>query len=356
MNITADILTGSSRVYILYGFFALFFIVLLIIYRFILKRVRSYSRNPDSGLDFFLIKLFRIPAIWFTFWVTLKLFNHIFIGDLEAFSLIIGINNILLILSIGWILVQITRALFYFMEKRLDISSSDNLRARRSLTQIKVFEGLIITLIILVFVSIALMTIESVKSIGVTLLTSAGVAGIIVGLAAQKSIGQILSGLQLAITQPIRLDDVVIVEGEWGRVEEITLTYVVVKIWDQRRLILPSGYFLEKPFQNWTRKDASIMGTITLYLSYDMPLEPLRKILPELLKDNPDWDGRVQNIQVTESKEWHKEVRILLSSSDASKNWDLRVTIREALIDFINKNYPGSFARLKGDILNPTDG
>jgi small-conductance mechanosensitive channel len=198
------------------------------------------------------------------------------------------------------------------------------------------------------------MTIESVRSIGITLLTSAGVAGIIVGLAAQKSIGQILSGLQLAITQPIRLDDVVIVEGEWGRVEEINLTYVVVKIWDQRRMILPSGYFLERPFQNWTRTEASIMGTISLFVSYDLPLEPLRKALPQILKGNENWDGRVQNIQVTDTALWHKEIRILLSSSDASKNWDLRVAVREALIDFINQNYPGSFARLKGDLKNTT--
>ncbi len=354
MNSISDIFTGTTRVFMLYAIFALFFAVLLIIYRYILKRVREYSRNSKTGLDSFLIRLFRIPAIWFTFWITLKLFNHIFIGEIESFSIIIRVNNILLILSAGWILIQIVRALFYFMEKRLDISSSDNLKARRSLTQIKVFEGLIITLIAVVFISMALMTIESVRSIGITLLTSAGVAGIIVGLAAQKSIGQILSGLQLAITQPIRLDDVVIVEGEWGRVEEINLTYVVVKIWDQRRMILPSGYFLERPFQNWTRTEASIMGTISLYVSYDLPLEPLRKALPQILKGNENWDGRVQNIQVTDTALWHKEIRILLSSSDASKNWDLRVEVREALIDFINQNYPGSFARLKGDLKNTT--
>ena len=129
--------------------------------------------------------------------------------------------------------------------------------------------------------------------------------------------------------------------------EEITLTYVVVRIWDQRRLILPSGYFLEQPFQNWTRSEASIMGTIFLYVSYELPVKPLREHLSLILKGNPDWDGRVQNIQVTASKEWHKEIRVLLSSSDASKNWDLRVNIREQLIDFINREYPGSFSKIE---------
>ncbi len=328
----------------LYSVFALFFLVVLILYSLLIKKLKSLTLKTETRLDDFLIRLFRFPAIWLIFWISLKIFNHIFINRLPESHLILKINNILLILSFGWIVIQLTRALFYYLEKRLDIQNPDNLGARRSLTQMKVFEGLAITLIAVLFISVALMTIESVRSIGISLLTSAGVAGIIVGLAAQKSIGQILSGIQLAITQPIRFDDVVIVEGEWGRVEEITLTYVVVRIWDQRRLILPSGYFLEKPFQNWTRREASIMGTIFLYVSYELPLEPLREHLSLILKDNPDWDGRVQNIQVTASKEWHKEVRILLSSSDASKNWDLRVRVREQLIDFINKNYPGSFA------------
>jgi small-conductance mechanosensitive channel len=335
---------------LLYAFFALFFIIVLIVYRFVLKRLKAIALRTETKLDDFLIRLFRFPALWLIFWFSLKLFNHLFITKLPEFEIIIKINNIFLVLSFGWIVIQLVRVLFYQLEKRLDIDNPDNLGARKSLTQMKVFEGLAITVIAVIFISVALMTIESVRSIGISLLTSAGVAGLIIGLAAQKSIGQILSGMQLAITQPIRLDDVVIVEGEWGRIEEITLTYVVVRIWDQRRLILPSGYFLEQPFQNWTRTEASIMGTIFLYVSYELPLEPVREYLSIILKGNPDWDGRVQNIQVTASKEWHKEIRVLLSSSDASKNWDLRVLIREQLIDFINKEYPGSFAKINTEL------
>jgi hypothetical protein len=157
----------------------------------------------------------------------------------------------------------------------------------------------------------------------------------------------ILAGIQIAITQPIRLDDVVIVEGEWGRIEEIALTYVVVKIWDERRMILPVSYFLEKPFQNWTRTGADIMGTIFLYVDYSFPVENIREVLPGMLDGNANWDGRVLNVQVTNATERYKEVRVLLSSSNASKNWDLRTNIREKLIDYINLNYPEAFAKIR---------
>jgi len=210
-------------------------------------------------------------------------------------------------------------------------------------------ERIAVIIIAFIFISIALMTIDSVRQLGVSLLASAGVAGIIVGFAAQRSFGQIFSGIQIAFTQPIRLDDVVVIEGEWGRIEEINITYAVVKIWDERRLIVPIDYFLNKPIQNWTRTGSNILGTVMLYVSYDLPVEPLRKELSRLLKDNPKWDGRVQNIQVTDSKEWYKEVRVLVSSADSSKNWDLRVELREKLIDFINTNYPGSFAKINCD-------
>jgi small-conductance mechanosensitive channel len=207
-------------------------------------------------------------------------------------------------------------------------------------------ERIIIIVIAFIFVAIALMTIESIRELGISLLASAGVAGIIIGFAAQKSFGQVFSGIQIAFTQPIRIDDVVVIEGEWGRIEEINITYAVVKIWDQRRLIVPIEYFLNNPIQNWTRTESEILGTAMLYVSYDLPLEPLREELARLVKDHPDWDGRVQNIQVTESKEWYKELRVLVSSSESGKNWDLRVFIREKLIDFINTNYPGSFAKI----------
>ena len=257
----------------------------------------------------------------------------------------------LLILSIGWLVIQGIRAVFRYFQNKLDITQADNLTARRRLTKLNMIEKVLIVTAVVVFTGIALMTFEAVKGLGVSLLASAGVMGIVVGLAAQRSVGQILSGVQIAITQPIRLDDVVVIEGEWGRIEEINITYSVVKIWDERRLIVPNDYFLNNPVQNWTRTSSGILGTVFLYVSYDLPVEPLREALANIVKDNSNWDGRVQNIQVTDSKQWYKEIRVLVSSSNSSANWDLRVEVREKLIDFISKNYPSSFAKINS--VNP---
>jgi small-conductance mechanosensitive channel len=195
----------------------------------------------------------------------LKLFTHIFLSDLSIFPILLHISQLLLIFSCAWISVQLIKAGTYYLQSKLDIGVTDNLHARKQLTKLRVFMGIANSMIVTMAFAIALLTLEKAGIIGLSLLTSAGVIGIIVGFAAQKSIDMILAGIQLAITQPIRLDEVVIVENEWGRIEDITLTYVVVKIWDERRLILPVTWFLEKPFQNWTRTGADMTGTIFLY-------------------------------------------------------------------------------------------
>jgi len=277
----------------------------------------------------------------------IKSFAHLFLKDLNVFKYLIHANNIILILSVGWILIKFVKLGSYLLNKKLDIKSSDNLNARKRLTQLTVFQNIADTVIVIVTVSVILMTFDGARVVGKSLLTSAGIAGIIIGFAAQKSIGMFLAGVQIAITQPIRLDDVVIVEGEWGRIEEITLTYVAVRIWDERRLMLPVNYFLEKPFQNWTRASANIMGTVFFYVGYDLPVQAIRDFVPQILKDNPNWDGRVFNVQITNSNEFYKEMRILVSSSDASKNWDLRTEVREKVIDFIQANYPDCFAKVR---------
>jgi small-conductance mechanosensitive channel len=160
-------------------------------------------------------------------------------------------------------------------------------------------------------------------------------------------LGNLLAGFQIAFTQPIRIDDVVIVEGEWGRVEEITLTYVVVNIWDQRRLILPITYFIEKPFQNWTRVSAQLLGTVFLYLDYTVPIPPLREELTRLLTAHPLWDKRVNVVQVTDNKELNIEIRFLMSARNSSQAFDLRCHVREEMIAFIKANYPDSFPKTR---------
>lgn len=322
-------------------------VVFLFVYLFIYKRLKIYTRKTENKWDNFILDTFKIPLLWLLVWIMIKSFAHLFLNDLNVFKYFIHANNIVLILSVGWILVKFVKLGTHMLHKRLNINASDNLNARIKLTQLTIFENIADTVIIIVTISVVLMTFDGARVIGKSLLTSAGIAGIIIGFAAQKSIGMFLAGIQIAITQPIRIDDVVIVEGEWGRIEEITLTYVVVKIWDERRMMLPVNYFLEKPFQNWTRTSANIMGTVFFYVGYDLPVQAIRDFVPQILKDNPNWDGRVFNVQITNSNELYKEMRILVSSSDASKNWDLRTEVREKVIDFIQANYPECFAKVR---------
>ena len=319
----------------------------LLIFNKIVKRFEKRASKTKTSIDNFLIKLLKVPAIWIIFSTSIHIFSTYLADDAEFFNVLKKISQVLLIASVGWLLVQSVRAISKYSQSKLDIESVDNLQARRKLTQFRMFEAIIIALIIIIFIAIGLMTFDTVKNLGKGILASAGVLGIIVGLGAQRSAGQILSGLQIAITQPIKIDDVVVIEGEWGRIEEINITYVLVKVWDERRLVVPIDYFLQTPIQNWTSTTSHIIGTVYLYVSYDLPLDPLRKKLESYVKTNSKWDGRVQNVQVTDSKEWYKEIRMLVSSADSSINWDLRVEVREEMIDFINRNFPGSFAKIE---------
>lgn len=294
------------------------------------------------------IKRFIIPlilflgALFFLYFIDkyniskpeLKDFNHTF-------------GSILLIVSIAWGLIVILRISKNIFFERYDTSSADNLRSRKFQTQFNILERIIIFLIIIVSIGWILMLFDSVKKFGISLFASAGVAGIIIGFAAQRLIATVIAGLQIAITQPIRLDDVVIIEGEWGRIEEITLTYVVVKIWDLRRLIVPSTYFFEKPFQNWTRTSAEILGTVFIYTDYRISFDALRKELTRLLENTPLWDKKVNVLQVTDSKLAGVEIRALMSAKDSPTAWDLRVYVREKLIEFLQKNYPESLPKTR---------
>jgi small-conductance mechanosensitive channel len=197
-----------------------------------------------------------------------------------------------------------------------------------------------------------LLSFDNVRKLGAGLLTGVGVGGIIIGFAAQRSLANFLAGLQIAFTQPLRIDDVLVVEGEWGRVEDITLTYVVLNIWDQRRLILPINYFIEKPFQNWTRVSAEILGTVFLYLDYNTPMDKLREEFDRLLENTPLWDKRVKVIQVTDTTEKTIQVRVLVSARDSSKAFDLRCYLRENLIKYLLENHPDSLPVNRSVLVN----
>ena len=294
------------------------------------------------------LKRFVMPVLLLLAGIFLKYFlKELDISDDEFVSSFKRVGSILLIVSLSWAAIAFIRIIKQIFLEKYDVSKENNLRSRKFQTQFNILERILVFLIVLISIGLILMLFDEVKRIGISLFASAGVAGVIIGLAAQRVIGAVLAGIQIAIAQPIRLDDVVVIEGEWGRIEEITLTYVVVRIWDQRRLVVPSPYFFEKTFQNWTRTSAEIMGTVFIYTDYHVSFDALRKELTRLLESTPLWDKRVNVLQVTDAKQNSVEVRALMSAKDSGTAWDLRVFIREKLIEFLQKNYPESLPRTR---------
>jgi small-conductance mechanosensitive channel len=256
-------------------------------------------------------------------------------------------TSLLLIAVLAFIMFEVVNMAAAFVLSRYRLDVADNLQARSIYTQVVVLKKVAFSIIVILTVASMLMVFDSVRQFGESILASAGIAGIVLGFAAQRSLSMLLAGFQIALTQPIRLDDVVIVEKEWGRIEEITLTYVVVCIWDRRRLVPPITYFIEQPFQNWTRTSADILGTVFLYVDYTVPVDSLRGELTRILKASRFWDGKVNVLQVTDAKEQTVELRALASAADASLSWDLRCEIREQLVAFLQRNYPESLPRLR---------
>lgn len=247
---------------------------------------------------------------------------------------------ILLIGTFAVVLLQGVRIFEKSLLARYDIAAKDNLRARTVFTQVQVIGKSIDVLVSLLAIACMLMLFDEVRRFGASLLASAGIIGIIAGMAAQKTIANLLAGFQIALAQPLRQDDVLIVEGEWGRVEEITLTYVVVHIWDDRRLIVPLSYFIEKPFQNWTHKTSVLLGSVYVWVDYTLPLEEARKALKDIIEAHPLWDKRFWNLQVSDATERTMQLRVLATSVDSSTSWNLRCDIREKFIAYIQSHHP----------------
>ena len=268
----------------------------------------------------------------------------------KTFYVLDKIVDILLTVSFAGILIALVKVGQDYFYHRYDLNKPDNLRERKIRTQLVFLRKVIVGLIIVVTVCVILLSFDNLRKLGTGLLTGVGIGGIIIGFAAQRSLGNLLAGFQIAFTQPLRIDDALVVEGEFGRVEEITLTYVVLHLWDQRRMILPINYFIEKPFQNWTRTTAEMMGTVILYLDYSVPLEPLREEFKRLLDASPLWDKRVSAVQVTGATERDVEVRLLMSARNSSEVFDLRCYIRENLILFIRENYPESLPKTRMEL------
>ena len=250
-------------------------------------------------------------------------------------------NALLLIAALTALVMGVIGGIADGLIARNPAEAEDNLQARRILTQTRVLSRSAMVLVLIGGVAMGLMTFPGARQLGASLLASAGVLGLIGGLAARPVFSNLIAGLQLALAQPLRLDDVLIVKGEWGRVEEITGTYVVLKIWDERRLIIPLQWFIENPFENWTRTGAEILGSVFLYLDYTAPVEAIRTEARRIVESSPDWDRRVFAVQVTDATERTMQLRVLVSARNAGKAFDLRCTVREGLIAFLARDYPG---------------
>ncbi len=268
----------------------------------------------------------------------------------EAVPIIQRTWSILLILAVAWLFIGLSCVVEAVVTRRYDLGTADNLHARKIRTQTGILRRILSIGIAVLALSAILLQFEEFRVIGTGILASAGVLGVVVGVAAQRPIGNLLAGIQIALTQPIRVDDVVIVEEEWGRIEEITLTYVVVRIWDLRRLVLPISHFVEKPFQNWTRTSAEVLGTVFIHTDYTVPVDAVRAELLRIVQQSAHWNGQACQLQMTDATERTVQLRAVVSAANASEAWDLRCEVREQLIEFIREQFPDSLPRVRAQL------
>jgi small-conductance mechanosensitive channel len=257
-----------------------------------------------------------------------------------------------LIGSVAWLAVLATDVALDVLGSHYRTDVADNLLARKVQTQLRVLRRVVILVVTIITLSIMLMTFPAIRQIGTSLLASAGLAGLIVGMAMRPTLSSLIAGMQIALAQPIRIDDVVVVEGEWGRIEEIQTTFVIVRIWDLRRLILPLSYFIEHPFENWTHTSADLLAYVPLWVDYTVPIEEVRQELTRILKSTDKWKGEVDVLQVIDANDRAIQIRALMDAHDSSQAWDLRCYVREKLIQFLQQRYPQSLPRLRGEVVN----
>ena len=316
----------------------------------ILRRIsKRSSLIPDGSVNRHCRGVVRVIVLLIAFRFVFPFLETLGVDE-KYVDTLLHIIGLLFIGSVSWFVIKLTEVLEDVIVSRFDVDVEDNLRARKIHTQLRVLRRIVFVVVGILALGTMLMTFEKIRQLGTTILASAGIIGIVVGMAAQRTIGTFIAGLQIAFTQPIRVDDVVIVENEWGRIEEITLTYVVVRIWDLRRLIVPITYFIEKPFQNWTRTTADILGSVFLYVDYTVPVEGIREELQRILDKSQHWDRKVCVLQVTNTSERTIELRALMSAVDASTAWTLRCEVREKLVGFVQKNYPEALPRVRAEL------
>lgn len=307
--------------------------------------IRRIIRRTQSTSDDIMIRAVYQPSRWLILILILTAgMQAVRLGPQIESWWTIGSTMVLVGIT-GWLALRVVGAFKKIVEASVDITAEDNLQARRRTTRVRILNRIVQVTILFLTLAFMLLAIPSVRAIGVTLMASAGLAALAVGAAAQPALKNLIAGIQMAFTEPIRLDDVVIVEGEWGKIEDIRLTYVVVCIWDERRLVVPVSYFLEKPFQNWTRETSHLLGTVFFHVDPTTDVDRIRAKLTELVQDNPRWDRRVVHLQVTEVRPEAMELRALVTAKDAPTAYDLRCDVREAMMAFLRDEMPECLPR-----------
>lgn len=311
-----------------------------------------FARRTASEADNILLQGIRSPTRYALIALALVLAAREWPGLEEIWERVAGFVMPALI---GWIALAIMRALVKAASLKADITVADNLRARRKRTKLTMFSRIATFVILFVTIGLMLLSVPGIRDIGLTLMASAGLAGLAVGAAAQPALKSLIAGVQMALTEPINIDDVVEIEGELGRIEDIRTTYVVVRIWDERRLIVPTSRFLEGSFENWTKNAAQLVGHVMLYLDPTAKIGPIRTEFERQIEANPRWDDRVKAAQVTEARSDSIELRLLMSAQDSATLFDLRCDIREGMLEWLTDNQPGAFPRSRFTAAEPVE-
>jgi small-conductance mechanosensitive channel len=320
------------------------------VHRTVLRLVRRLLRDRHPYMRSFLTwttGLTRMALLIFALSVALPATPF----DAETTSIIARLLLVAAIAVVGWATVAAVNMSADLYLRRFQLDTADNLLARKHLTQVRVLTRTVNTILITLTIGAALMTFESVRQYGVSLMASAGVAGIVAGLAARPVLSNLIAGVQIATTQPIRLGDQIIVENESGRVEEITSTYVVVRLWDLRRMIVPLTYFIEKPFQNWTRETTNLIGAVLFHVDYTAPVERVRAKVAEIVQASNLWDGDVFKVHLTDATENSMQLRIIASARSAGDAFELRCEIREKVIDWMQREIPTALPRTRQEVI-----
>jgi small-conductance mechanosensitive channel len=342
MPVPQQLLPAWTLELILLAAAALLAVVVHLLLFAVLRRAARRSRN---SADDTLVARIRRPARWLLVVAALQATLLHSVRTSELVESLRHLFALAVIASVAWLVTALLRAAEDIVSLRYRVDVRDNLQARTIHTQFRVLRRMAALTVVLIAVGAMLMTFPRIRQLGTTLLASAGVAGLVVGMAARPLLANLIAGVQIALSQPIRLDDVVIVEGEWGRIEEIRATYVVVAIWDDRRLVVPLSFFIERPFQNWTRTRSTLLGTVFLHVDYTLPVEEARAELKRILDASEHWDQRAWGLQVTDAGRETLELRARMSAPDASAAWNLRCEVRERMVAWLQREQPGSLPR-----------